>query len=121
MTCRSSMASAAAVRVSSGASGDEGRTVDVDGVVELWVLLDVVGNKSAVDTSLGLALAQVFKRVARQCRSDASVPLVLVHVRVRERDPVAGSLVGQVTDDPAIDQRLVEAGGLVLAHLNGGW
>jgi hypothetical protein len=49
-----------------------------------------------------------------------SMPFVWVHVRVGERDPPAGRLVCQVTDDPAIGQRLVEAGGLVLAHLNGG-
>lgn len=71
-------------------------------------------------SNLGLALAQVFQGLARHGRSDAPMPLVFVHVRVRERDPSAGSLVSQVTDDPAIDQRLVEAGGLVLAHLDGG-
>src|SRR3954447_24213937 len=112
------MASAVAVRVSSGASGDEARTVDVDGVVELGVLLHVVGNKPAVDANLGLALAQIFQGVARQSRSNALMSSILIHVRVRERDPPAGSLVRQVADDLAIDQCLVEAGGLVLAHLN---
>lgn len=64
-TCRSSVASAPAGRVSRGASGDEGRTADVDSVVPLGVVLDVVGDKTAVDADLGRTLSQVFQGVAR--------------------------------------------------------
>ena len=48
------------------------------------------------------------------------MPLVWVYVRVGEHDPSAGRLVSEVADDAAIGQRLVEAGGLVLAYPNGG-
>ena len=80
---------------------------------------DIVGNEPAVDANPGLALAQILQRVARQSRSDAPMPTILIHVGVRERHSPAGGLVRQVADDLAIDQRLVQAGGPVLAHLEG--
>lgn len=64
-TCRCSVASALAGRVSRGARGDEGRAADVDGIVPLGVVLDVVGDKTAVDANLGRTLSQVFQGVAR--------------------------------------------------------
>src|SRR4051794_26085519 len=121
VTCRSSMASAPSLGLSSGVRGDERRTADVDGVVELRVLRDEVGNESAVDVDLGLGSAQVFQGEARQGRCDAMVPSIRIHVGVGERGASASGLIRQVADDVAIDQCLVEACCLVLAHLDGGW
>jgi len=112
--------SVSGVPISRRARRDEGRAVDLNRIAELRTGRDVVRHEPTVDECLGATPVQVLQRISSERRGDASMPPLLVHVGVGERNPSTCSLVGETPDDPAIDQRLVEAGRFVFAHHNGG-